>query len=173
MIIDNFENTMPYPSFPGMPPGKSITGTVDYDIKKLEWNKYEFGDGVTLCVVSIPQVVFSTNAVDQKGVPVFVVTWNTITRSIVPENSMGEPSTIVMTPEQMSKATSKEVRPLISQEPWNEFVLKDGHTLRGKIVVTEIRRMTTGFDQMGMPMFSISAQNVLGVSLTEMENDSR
>ncbi len=32
---------MPFPQMQGLPEGASITGLLDYDIHKVEWNKYE------------------------------------------------------------------------------------------------------------------------------------
>lgn len=163
---------MPYPPI-GLPPGKRITGTVDYDIKELEWNRYEFSTGITLCSIAIPLTIFSTDMVDPKGMPGYIITWNNILRVTAPESATGTP-TPPPTPDQLKRLPSAVISPITNSEPWSMFELKDGHTLRARTISTEIRRATNAFDQTGMPMFLVSSQTVVDVSDTQsVENERR
>ena len=157
---------MPFPEFPGLQPGQRLTGQVDYDLKKVEWNEYEFPDGLTVRVLTLPLNVYSTNANDPSGMPVYVIMWNNLVRVVAQEKHLGKP-TPPLPPNDLAKAPKLEMRPLTSSENWNEFELKDGHTIREKTVVSKFRRVKDVFDQTGSPLILIDAQNVLAVVLTE------
>ena len=68
---------MPYPSLPGLPEGATVNGVIDYDIKKVEWNKYQLKSGLTVCFLALPQMVFTTNKVDPNGSPIYGISWST------------------------------------------------------------------------------------------------
>ena len=156
---------MPYPPIAGLPPGKQITGIVDYDNVKVEWNRYELSNGITLCLTALPLAIFATDMTDAKGMPAYIITWSNVLRVTAPEAHSGTP-TPPIPPDQLRRTPTTLVKPLTSNEPWSEFELRDGHTLRSRLIVTEIRRITNAFDQMGMPSFLVNSQNVLDVSET-------
>lgn len=157
---------MPFPQIGGLPPGKKVVGIVDYDNVKVEWNRYELDSGVTLCLTSLPATIFVTDMTDPKGMPGYVITWNNLVRITAPENMLGAPAP-PPNPEALKRAPSSVVRPLTVSEPWCEFELKDGHTLRSRLIVTEIRRVNKAYDQAGMPLFMVNSQTVVDVSDTQ------
>jgi hypothetical protein len=162
---------MPYPSLQGLPQGASITGVTDYDIQKVEWNKYELSIGVTVCFLQLPSVVFTTNKADQNGMPIYAVMWNSFSRVVASnEKATGNPS-VNMNPETVSSLPSEIKIPLTSQESWNEFLLRDGNTLRGRSILTQLRQVLNQFDNLGMPIFSVNAQTVIDVQLTEKSRE--
>ena len=61
-----FNLLMPFPQIQGLPEGASITGLLDYDIYKVEWNKYELKSGVTVCFLREPQI-FTPNRLNPTG----------------------------------------------------------------------------------------------------------
>jgi len=163
---------MPYPSLPGLPEGASVSGVIDYDIKKVEWNKYELKSGLTVCFLALPQMVFTTNKVDPNGAPIYGISWSTfLTRVIASEKETGAP-TIYNPQTDFGKVPSLLEETLTNSEPWNEFYLKDGHTLRARSVVTQIRRLVKSFDPLNMPIFSIMSQQIVDIVLTERDKNS-
>jgi len=156
---------MPFPQMQGLPEGASITGLLDYDIHKIEWNKYELKSGVTVCFLGMPQI-FTTNKLNPNGIPVYCVTWNSQTRVVASEKETGN-STMTNTPVDWTKLQSTLEETLTNSEPWNEYYLKDGHTLRARSVVTQIRRITGQFDQTNLPIFAVIAQQIVDVVPTE------
>lgn len=138
---------------------------VDYDNVKVGWSRYELENGITICLTALPLYIFSTDTIDPKGMPGYVITWNNAFRLTVPENLTGAPAP-PLTPEQTKRAPSVIVRPLTFNEPWNEFELSDGHTLRSRVIVTEIRRVINAFDPSGIPVFPVVSQIVIDVSET-------
>ena len=157
---------LPFPEFPGLQPGQHLTGQVDYDLKKVEWNEYEFPDGLTVRVLSLPLNVYSTNIVDPSGMPGYIILWNNLVRVVAQEKHLGKPTSPIP-PNDLPKVPKIDLRPLTSSEDWNEFELKDGHTLREKTVVSKFRRVKDAFDSTGSPMIIIDAQQVVSVVLTE------
>jgi hypothetical protein len=157
---------LPYSPIAGLPPGKRITACVDYDNAKVEWNRYEFADGITLCLTALPLTIFSTDMTDPKGMPVYILVWSNVLRVTAPESLAGAP-TPALAPEQLKRVPSTVMKPLTVTEPWSEFELKDGHTLRSRLIATEIRRVTNAFDQTGMPLFIVNSQTVLDISETQ------
>jgi hypothetical protein len=157
---------LPFQPIAGLPPGKRITAAVDYDNVKVEWNRYELVNGVTLCLTALPATIFSTDITDPKGMPVYIITWNNILRITAPESLTGTPTPIPR-PDQLSRTPSTLMKPLAAEEPWSEFALKDGHTLRSRVIVTEIRRVGNAFDPTGMPLHVVNSQTVLDVSETQ------
>jgi hypothetical protein len=143
----------------------------DYDVKHLNWSRYELKNGITLCVMAIPTAIYATNAKDPKGMPAYVVTWGNLLRVVAPDSQTGNPTAPIPL-DQINLRPSTTMRPLTSDEPWNEFPLKTGFTLRTRTVVTEIRRINDAFDQTFMPMFAVSSSNVVDVSQTVSEQDS-
>jgi len=160
--------SMPFPNAGGLPPGKRVTGIVDYDNKNLAWNRYELSDGVTLRVIALPMIILSTDMTDSKGMPGYIVTWNTILRVTAPESLMGTP-TPPLSPDQLKRSPTTVVSPLTNEEPWSEFELKDGHILQARTIATEVRRVSNSFDGTGMPMFLVSAQTVVNVQEPQNE----
>ncbi len=157
---------MPFQPIAGLPPGKRITATVDYDNVSVNWNRYELSDGVTLCLTAVPAAIFSTDMTDPRGMPVYIVAWNNMLRITAPERLTGTP-TPMPSPEQMKRMPTTVVKPVASDEPWNEFALKDGHTLKSRVIATEIRRVPNMFDPTGMPLHLVNSQPVLDVSESE------
>lgn len=154
---------MPFPPVAGLPPGTQVTGSVDFDNIKVDWNRYELPNGVTLCLAALPTAIYLTNAKDPKGMPAYLITWSNVLRVIAPENLTGTPSPPLQA-EQLKRSPSTIVKPLTTSEPWSEFGLKDGHTVRLRLIVTEIRRITNAFDSTGMPLFTLNSQTVVDVS---------
>ncbi len=157
---------MPFPALPGLPPNTTVTGVVDYDIQKVEWNKYELNNGATVCFLQVPLVVFATNRTDPRGVAVYGILWNNFSRVVAPEGLTGNPSP-QMTPDQIMRLAFEPVTPLTNQEPWNEFLLRDGHTIRGRAILTQLRHVIGHFDNSGMPIYSVYAQTVVDVQVTD------
>ena len=157
---------MPYPSVPGVPQGASITGVIDYDIQKVEWNKYELASGLTICFLQLPSVVFTTNKTDQNGMPVYAVFWNNFSRVVASNEKMTGNASVNVTPESLAKLPTEIRTPLTSQEPWNEFLLRDGNTLRGRSILIQLRQIPNQFDALGMPAFTVNAQTVIDVQVT-------
>jgi len=73
---------LPYPSLSGLPQNASITGVIDYDVQKIEWNEYELSSGVTVCFLQLPATIFTTNKNDEKGIPIYAVMWNNLSRVV-------------------------------------------------------------------------------------------
>ena len=160
---------MPFPNLPGLPEGTVVNGVIDYDIKKVEWNKYELRSGLTVCFLALPQMVFTTNKVDPNGTPVYGISWSTfLTRVIAQERETGA-ATVYNAQTDFTKVPSVLEETLTSSEPWNEFYMKDGHTLRARSVVTQIRRLVGTYDPLNMPVFSVMSQQVVDIVLTERE----
>lgn len=136
---------------------------------RVDWNRYELANGVTLCMTALPAVIFATDFTDQKGMPAYIITWNNVLRITAPENLTGAP-TPVPTPEQVKRTPSTVVKPITVDEPWSEFALKDGHTLRSRLIVTEIRHVSKMFDPTGMPLHLVSSQPVVDVSETQTDS---
>lgn len=157
---------MPFPQLPGFKPGQRITGQVDYDFSEFEWNKYEFPDGLVVHVFSVPSSIFSTNESDPNGMPVYAIVWNNLLRIVGQENAFGNPTPPIQ-PQNLVQAPSVDLHPITSSEPWNEFTLTDGHTLREKTVITRFRRISDSFDQTGAPLILVDAQQVIGITNTE------
>ena len=157
---------MPFQPIAGLPPGKKITSMVDYDNVSVNWNRYELANGITLSVTSLPAAIFATDMTDPMGKPLYIVAWNNVVRITAPENLTGTPTPMPV-PDQMRRLPTTAVKPITSDEPWNEFALKDGHTLKARVIVTEIRRVQNMFDPTGMPLFIVNSQQVLDISETE------
>lgn len=49
-------------------------------------------------------------------------------------------------------------------EPWNQYVLEDGTTLRMKIVLLEVVRLVGEKDEKGQPVYQFVAQQIIGAS---------
>ncbi|MHB1909070.1 MAG: hypothetical protein ACYCQJ_09420 [Nitrososphaerales archaeon] len=162
---------MPYPSIGGLPPGSMLTGIVDYDIEEVEWNKYELDDGITLCFLALPVVVFSTNQT-QNSMPVYTIIWNNMIRVVTDESHTGNP-TAPVNPQQASTIPFDVVTPLTTNEPWNVFKLRDGHVLRSRTVASQIRRIRDSYDNLNMPMFGVISQTVIDVQNAEVEGSAR
>lgn len=56
-----------------------------------------------------------------------------------------------------------EVRYKSVREDWNEYDIDDGTTVRVKLLVSEIVRLTDRFDQEGNPVYVIKSGNVVFV----------
>lgn len=56
-----------------------------------------------------------------------------------------------------------EVRYKSVREDWNEYDLDDGSTVRVKLLVSEIVRLTDKFDQEGNPVYVIKSGNIVFV----------
>lgn len=51
-----------------------------------------------------------------------------------------------------------------SQEPWNQYLLGDGTTLKLKVIVTEIWRAVGEYDNDGNPLYIAKSNNILVVN---------
>jgi hypothetical protein len=52
-------------------------------------------------------------------------------------------------------------------EPWSEYVLEDGTTVRIKTVVGEFLRLEGQYDQRGDPLYVVNSTNVVHVVAAE------
>jgi len=155
---------LPYPALKQVLPGRHITACVDYENSKLEWKRYETDSGIVLRVVALPLSILSEDGVDEKGMPVYLMTWHVVMRVTAPENQAGAPTPLPH--DSLATTPTAVVLPEKSTEPWNEFMLNDGHTIKAKLIVTEIRRYLNCFDRTGMPLFTVNSKNVWAVSPT-------
>ena len=53
------------------------------------------------------------------------------------------------------------------KEEWNEYQVADGTTIRMKVVVTNIVRLTNQYDKDNYPVYLIKSSNVLTISPPE------
>ena len=51
----------------------------------------------------------------------------------------------------------------VVKEEWNEYKLTDGSTLKIKLVLTGVMRLSSQYDPVGNPVYVISSQNAVWV----------
>lgn len=71
-------------------------------------------------------------------------------------------STFVMTPSGPSQKDGEVMKILNTIEPWSEYTLEDGHTLRIKQIVTKIIKLDET-DPLGNPVYVSEGQAVMSV----------
>ena len=71
---------MPFPTVAGLPQGATITEVIDYDIQKVDWNRYELDNGITVCFIQLPLTVFATDRTDSEAYPRRVDSFRACTR---------------------------------------------------------------------------------------------
>lgn len=59
------------------------------------------------------------------------------------------------------------VQALEAAESWNTYRLEDGTALKVKLIITDIVRLPTEFDEEGNPVYVVKSQKVFAVSAPE------
>jgi hypothetical protein len=131
---------------------------VDFEVVTERWAVYQVHDKVPVILKArlILNKVIRTEEKDQMGYPVYSPgTANPIFVTFAPKELRGEPTNPPPTPAQIHEAQKIDLKFTAKEEPWNEYQLRDGMTIRTRIVVTGVLK-TPFFVSDGDPLYIVS-----------------
>lgn len=143
------------------------TQSIDFEIIKEPWNKYQISDNSTLKTRTILTKV--ERKMDNEK-PSFQVDAQTITVINVDPLLKGPPNTKVHSAEDIRRTIEKEDMryDTLSQE-FNEYILDDGTKIKIYTNVTRISRSRL-HDRNGDPVYSVDSSNQMEIKISHHYN---
>lgn len=126
---------------------------LDFEIVHEGWNTYELSDGITIkSRTFLKKIVVDPNNPNNYAFD----TMPLVSSVYAPLANRGEKDNPPK-PGEYNTLPSYEVKVDRSDEPFNVYrILKNGKTLRIKLVVTKVTRLVDCFDKDGLPFYIIS-----------------
>lgn len=135
--------------------------TIDFEVLKEPWNKYEISDGSVLKTKFILKKIQVKELSEKKAN--FNIDSQNLTVIYPATELKGEPDNKAYSPVELKKAVKKEdLRYNISQEEWNEYLLDDATRIRVKTTVIRISR-TSKFDKVGDPIYLVDTSAIVDI----------
>lgn len=126
---------------------------VDFELGVIKFNKYELDDGSLIRFLAVPSKFIRTNKFNNIGLPIyFVFTQNVISAVVLPEERGPPRQNPSPSPEEMD---FEPINFLPKIEPWNEYSLVDGTTIRLKITANQISKSPLK-NQYGEPIYNVN-----------------
>jgi len=136
--------------------------TLDFEIIKEPWNKYEIIDGSILKTRFVLKKVVEQPLGKDKST--FQIDGQPITSTFGSPELKGTPTTQVYPPEELKKSIVQEgLGYNVLGEEWNEYILEDGTKIRIKNTVTKISR-TDKYEKIGDPIYLVETNVILQVT---------
>lgn len=131
--------------------------TIDFDVVRESWQKYELND---TSILKVKYVLTKLWKKIQDNKPNYMIDGLTHTVMLIPPELKGPKDTRTYTKEELeSSIVQDEARYNTISEEWYEYIVDDGTRIRLKMTVTRIAK-TSKFDLNGEPIYLVD-NNVL------------
>lgn len=127
---------------------------LDFSIEEEHWNEYELSDGSRIKARTLlKKIIRNPNTPEEMAFdiqpPIYVVYAPIANRG--PRNNPPQEH-------EFNTLHSYEVRIRRPEEQWNRYrILRTGHLIRIRLMVTEIRRIADRFDATGLPFYLVTS----------------
>lgn len=135
------------------PPDPKNLQEMDFDIVKEEWNAYRLSDGTILRIRPIVIKIFLSEETTPSGKRAMGFVANNVVAARVPKELMRATEDAG----EEHESVRVDFEPI--KEVWNEFKLKDGSTMRVKLVVSRVLR-TSDYNKFGEPVYIATSTNI-------------
>ena len=142
---------------------KSLSALIDFEAVKEPWNIYKLEDE-TILKTRLVLISVVMEGLDEFGNPRYGANSDSVIGVIVPDSLLGEPSHKRYTVKERMDALEKEMAFEPIQEEWNEYKLKDGTTMKMKLVLVKVAR-TSLRDERGQPLYLVNTQPLVDISI--------
>jgi hypothetical protein len=116
------------------------------------WSTYQLIDGTILKIRDVLLKAIKLPHLDEKGNPIFNISSKRISVAFPSKSILGK-ETAPCTQEELHKSIiDNNMKFEVIQEPWNEYILKDGTNLQIKAILTAVSK-TSKFDHYGEPIY--------------------
>lgn len=140
--------------------------SIDFDVVKEPWNKYELNDG-TIIKTRIVLKKLVKEMLDKKQGK-FGIDAQPVTVVLTSSEQNGPPDPKPHPPEELRQSIEKDdLRYTTLAEEWNEYIVDDGSRVRIKSTVMQISK-TTKFDRNGDPIYLVDTNNLVEVKLPKL-----